>query len=802
MIFWIRLLVLFIGGMGVGQAATTVADACRADHEELTPRAQVLEDPSGRLTVEQVLAMPAERFQPADTWARPDYSNAAFWLRLTLRNAASGSCAQWLTVGEPRLQNIQVHVLHPSDPQVMRAGSDYPLDQWPLPFRQPVFPVQLEEGEHVTVLVRVASDTLLLINPQLWSDRGLLERRQHVDLVDGIALGIVLLFVPFSLLVGCIMHSQLLRVHAGLVLTYILLTCITNGYLTFWPAAALQTSHILAFFSVVSFAFFLGYARVLLQVRRLPKVLGWLFSLQLAGFVAARLWGLGVDPQEGAKAALIFLYGIYVILPLTLAIGVRKGIKFNPMAWIVVALFGVQFLVRYVLTLDQLPWQSQASRHDLSSTFPGIVLLVCTLVVEVSRGRARERRALAELEQQRQAEHQRLENTVALRTRQLNDSLQARSSLMARISHDLRSPLVTLIDYARLLVSDPLRAQHYGHRIEHNARHQLELIDELLEFSRSELQQLELSLAAGYLYRFLQHIEEDGRLLALRQDNLFVCRFADDLPVLVKADYRRLRQVLINLLANASKFTRDGCITLQVSLQPGADTQRARLRFSVTDTGIGIDSTELQHVLEPFQRGSNVGHSEGSGLGLSIVSQLLAHMGSSLQLHSEAQQGSCFAFTLELDLAHEDELDSASEQNTWLPFDGEGLRILVVDDLELNRDWLYDFLTGYGVDVVTAENGEQALALVHAQPFDLVLSDQAMPVMDGWALLRHLRERWPQLPVLLYSSAPPRRPEGYPQTLHFDASLLKPASGNELIAGIQALMNPLPTERQSSVNEY
>ena len=128
--------------------------------------------------------------------------------------------------------------------------------------------------------------------------------------------------------------------------------------------------------------------------------------------------------------------------------------------------------------------------------------------------------------------------------------------------------------------------------------------------------------------------------------------------------------------------------------------------------------------------------------------------------------------------------------------------VLIVEDDPSILMVLSAYLAGEGYRVLQAENGEQALALVHAQPFDLVLSDQAMPVMDGWALLRHLRERWPQLPVLLYSSAPPRRPEGYPQTLHFDASLLKPASGNELIAGIQALMNPLPTERQSSVNEY
>lgn len=798
MIRWLALLLLLACSLSNARAAVSAVDACRSAELTLTPWAQVLEDPSRQLTAEQVLALPATRFEAATQWPRPDYSPAAIWLRLTLENTTAHQCRQWLTVGEPRLEDIQVYAMHGLVLKEQRAGSAYPLSQWSMPSRQPLFVLPLDAGEKVTLLVRVASHSLLLIHPQLRSDRGLLERRQYVDLVDGIALGIVFLFVPFSLVVGRIVRSQLLQVHAGLVLTYILLACVTNGYLVFWPAALLHTPAIFALVSTVSLGFFLGYARVLLQVGRLPSILGWLFSLLLLGFAAGRLWGLEVDPLQGVKASLAFLFGIYVLLPLALVVGLRRGINYNPMAWIVVGLFGLQFLVRYVLTLYQLPWQSQDSRYDLSSTLPGMALLVCTLVVEVSRGRAREKRALADLEEQQQAEHQRLENTVALRTQQLHESLQARSSLMARISHDLRSPLVTIIDYARLLTREPARVEHYTQRIERNARHQLELIDELLEFSRSELQQLELSLAAGYFYRFLQQVEEDGRLLASRQDNLFVCRFADDLPVLLRADFRRLRQVLINLLANAAKFTRHGCITLEVSNQTTGASQRAQLRFSVADTGIGVEAAELGHVLKPFSRGSNAGAYEGSGLGLSIVSQLLAHMGSTLELVSQAQQGSCFSFILDLDPADEDELDTAMEQSHWRAFDGEGKRVLVVDDAEQNRDWLYDFLAGYGVDVSVAEEGEQALERLNEQTFDLLITDQMMPGMDGWTLLQRVRDGWPQLPVLLYSSAPPRRPAQSPQALAFDAALLKPATGDELLACLEALFRRSQAARQTS----
>lgn len=783
-----------------GASRAAPVDVCAAEHLALMSTVQVFEDPQAQRTLEHVAALPQARFQTARPgWPTQGYSHSAFWLKLQFHNASGVACSRLLVVGAPRLDDIQVYREQAGSWHRSHAGSRYPLAEWPQPTaRQPAFAVSLPAGETVTLLVRVASTSQLLLDPQLWSERALLRSQQHSYLSDGLTLGIVLLIVPFGFIVGWILRSRLLMVNAGAVLGYILLTCILNGYLVFWPSALGWARELLALASVVTFALFLGYMRVLLQVSRLPALLGWLYCVPLLGCALGRYWWLKVDSVQGAALVQMFLLSFYAVLLATLFMAWRKRLTYNWMAWTVPGLLLVQLLIRYFFPQHQLPWQSPEEKYDLSSTLPGVALLVCTLITEVSRSRTREKRALSTLEQQRQAEHERLESTVTLRTAQLRESLAARSALMARISHDLRSPLVRIIDYARLLHGGPNR--EYPINIERNARQQLELIDEMLEFSRGELEQMQLSLAPGYLYGFLREIEEEAGFLASRQGNTFESVLADDLPVLVQADFKRLRQILMNLLANAAKFTRDGHVRFQVSSAPGTLADTVQLHFSVTDTGIGIDPAEFEQLLLPFRRGRNAQRHEGSGLGLSIVTQLLERMNSRLEPQATEQGGSRFAFRLELNCAREQDLESGIVDNNVAALDGRGQHILLVDDVEQNCEWLYDLLAGYGFDVSIAASGEQALACLDEQRVDLLISDQMMPGMDGWALLRRARDQWRQLPVMLYSAVPARRPKDYPRGLEFDAVLLKPADSRELLACVSRLVRP-DTVRRAMARE-
>ncbi|KAB0545348.1 hybrid sensor histidine kinase/response regulator, partial [Pseudomonas palleroniana] len=167
----------------------------------------------------------------------------------------------------------------------------------------------------------------------------------------------------------------------------------------------------------------------------------------------------------------------------------------------------------------------------------------------------------------------------------------------------------------------------------------------------------------------------------------FEAVLADDLPPLVEADFKRLRQILMNLLANAAKFTRNGQIRFEVSAPSGASTNTVELRFSVIDTGIGIDPQEFEQLLQPFRRGRNAQRYEGSGLGLSIVTQLLERMDSRLEPQATGQ-GSHFSFRLQLNCAQEHDLENGIVDNNATPFDGQGKHVLLVDDIEQNSEWL------------------------------------------------------------------------------------------------------------------
>jgi signal transduction histidine kinase/CheY-like chemotaxis protein/sugar lactone lactonase YvrE len=386
------------------------------------------------------------------------------------------------------------------------------------------------------------------------------------------------------------------------------------------------------------------------------------------------------------------------------------------------------------------------------------------------------------------AHAQRLEGLVQERTSELRQSLQARRMLLAHVGHDLRAPLGAILGAVRQWRVGSTR-RDYPQIIERHVRQQMELIDDLLEFSRGELTGLQLEPVPGYLHGFLHEVAEQAALLVERHGNRFECRFDDRLPAVVVADFRRLRQVLLNLLGNAAKFTHDGLVVFRADAVPDR-AGRVRLVFSVEDTGIGIDPGALESLQQPFTRGGNVAHHEGSGLGLAIVVQLLQHMGTQLDVESEPSSGSRFTFGLELPVASEDELEAGLDAGGDIgDLDGEGRVVLVVEPHAARRAVLCDLLDGYGFQSVAAGDVAAALEAVRREAPVLVITEQRLPVGDGWRLLQAIRLIDPTLPVLLYAATPPRRPPD--DTLRFSGVLLKPATAAELMAAVVRLTTTL-----------
>lgn len=777
------LIVLCLPVLAQAQTQALQLESCQTERTLLQPWLQVYEDVHGDYRLQDFLQAPAAGLRlMRSPHLQPDVGSAALWLRFTVFNAGQADCSAWLFPGAPRARDMQLFEQQGDDWQRRVAGADWPLASWDSPVRLPAFELQLPAGQLTTFILRMSNSPQLAMQPMLLSSDGLAQVRGAENTVDGVVFGIVGVLVILSLAVGSLYRWQLLVAHAVTVLLYVQLVVLRAGYgfVYLWPDAPVLDNNLGILTRAALGVAVIGYLRLLLQVRRFPRYWGHLISVWQGSLV---LYGVGQILLGGVLLSNTLSWSISGVSALLMLLmtwaGHRQRLRYDWFCYLFPLLLATQMLIQTGFVFKLWPLSTYEYSWYSVSTLPGAALLLYTLVSQVQLGRRREKRALLDLDELKQTERERLEHTVAVRTSQLRDALSAQNHLLARISHDLRSPMQGILDSARHMRNPDLAWQHAG-QIEQHARLQLELIDELLEFSRSELQQMELLIAPGYLFGFLQEVEDTGHFLAQRNHNQFICVLSDDLPLLVNADFRRLRQILMNLLTNAGKFTHNGTIELRVSRSNEDEQGRVWLDFSVQDSGMGIPPAEIPRLTEPFHRASNAKSHQGSGLGLYIVSQMLERMDSRLQVDRPAEGGSRFSFTLQLELAAEQEVDNVFEESYLPHLDGADRRILIVDDAPVSREMLYELLSGYGYAVQTCASVDEALnQLAEAVP-DLVLCDQYMPSASGWELLARVRQRYPGLPVILLSASPPRPPEQY-QHLVFDACVLKPARSDRLL---------------------
>ena len=360
---------------------------------------------------------------------------------------------------------------------------------------------------------------------------------------------------------------------------------------------------------------------------------------------------------------------------------------------------------------------------------------------------------------------------------------QAKSRYITTISHELRTPLNSILGYAQLLEEDegsPERRRRAVSVIRRGGDHLLGLIEGTLDIARIESGKLALDVRP---MRFADGIHEIARLFELQAAGRgigFSCVVDGKLPAVVRADEKRLRQILINVLGNAVKFTARGEVILRVA------HQREMARFEISDTGPGMDADELARVFEPFVRGSAAsGLSAGStGLGLTIARMLTELMGGEMNVASQPGQGTTFTIRLFLPEAAATLPDAATLRSARTGYAGERRRVLVVDNEEADRRLLLDVLRPLGFEVRTAASGEAALALLEdpADTWpDALLIDLAMPGIDGWETLRQLRARGFDRPAAVVSANAFDRRADNPVGLAVEDFIVKPVRLPELL---------------------
>ncbi|GAB4202791.1 MAG: hypothetical protein Fur006_56580 [Coleofasciculaceae cyanobacterium] len=330
---------------------------------------------------------------------------------------------------------------------------------------------------------------------------------------------------------------------------------------------------------------------------------------------------------------------------------------------------------------------------------------------------------------------------------------RAKSEFLANMSHELRTPLNGILGYAQILKREPnldAKQQEQLGIIQQCGEHLLTLLNDILDLSKIEAQKMELYLSDFKFPHFLESIVEIVRINAEQKNIFFRYKTLSELPEIVRGDERRLRQVLINLLGNAVKFTDQGGVTFKVGyvMENGDKEDKGefssspipKMRFIVEDTGIGMPSEQLSEIFLPFhQIGDPSRRVEGTGLGLAISQKLVQLMDSELHVKSRLGQGSIFWLDIDLPTGLEEAEIIEHREGSIIKIQ-EKYKILVVDDKWENRSVLVDLLTPLGFEVLEAVNGQNCLEKVLQHQPDVILLDMRMPIMDGFEAVKRLRQ--------------------------------------------------------------
>lgn len=815
------LLLCGVGGNASAQVSPVArTSACRAVNDDGTPqlgKLELLRDATG--SFDWATARDSTLWQPVNGAGQSfGYTSDAIWMRGTLCNQAERTVRRWLSVGSARLENVEFYRFSgdgDEPPMQKQAGTAIPMSQHQLQASVPVFEIDIPPGQQVSWMVRVSSRSAIEVFARMWTPDEFREQ-EGLDLAAlALLVGPAMMVCVFTLLQGWSWGDRsfmLLALWIALAVAYLLSF---NGYLYRYvfpgggdiivrAPGSLGTLSTLCYIAVTSV--FVGPHRV-----RLWK---WIYTVLVLLLVVAAAWTMFGPYRPGAMYSAVVVGAFYLVWFFSLIDVYRRGF---PNA----GLFFLSFVTVWVFLLIRLAEIGGLMPHTrigyFSSPWIGGVAVIAMVAILATR-RSRQMHtahddAQKTLMQSRIEEQARLEWAVVDRTRELYDALaaasaanKAKSDFLAGVSHDLRTPLTSIVGFAELIQGDGGESAERGRIIRRSAKHMLAMVNDIIDFARGDGASNQ-HVSSTYLHALIESVAQEADELARKSGNRLEVTVARGLPPVVRIDGKGLRRVLGNLLDNACKFTQLGTVQLRISQGDAPQPpEHVQLVFEVRDTGPGIDAADHQSIFEPFQRLKSAHMTPGVGLGLAIARQWANRAGGTLAIDSATGLGTTMTLTLSVALADERTIarhDVVDRAPSHVRFDGSDHVVWIAEDTGDIRQLLDEELSAMGFTTRTFDDGTGLIAATIAhdvQPPAIVLTDLMMPGADGAAVLGCMRQWQPSVPVVMLSAIPQQwERETRLGPLRFDAMIAKPIDMSELQATLARLLQLSP--RQEPVVE-